>query len=97
MEKFVQRGLITFRTSTITTEGLKGGIQRFNGVATKYLNNYLAWFQVLESIQHKRNEVTMKGLKMKGNLIKNTETYDTLGVSKFTKQILFLFDKRARL
>jgi hypothetical protein len=23
---------------------LKGGIQRSNGVATKYLNNYLAWF-----------------------------------------------------
>lgn len=41
---------------------LKGWIQRFNGVATKYLNNYLAWFQVLESIQHQRNEATMNDL-----------------------------------
>ncbi|WP_188205928.1 IS1595 family transposase [Alkalibacillus aidingensis] len=38
---------------------LKGWIQRFNGVATKYLDNYLAWFQTLESIKHQRNEVTI--------------------------------------
>ncbi|ADH98489.1 hypothetical protein Bsel_0967 [[Bacillus] selenitireducens MLS10] len=63
---------------------LKGWIQRFNGVATKYLNNYLAWFQVLESIHHQRNEVTMKDMIIKGNLIPNKETYDTLRLSKFT-------------
>lgn len=63
---------------------LKGWIQRFNGVATKYLNNYLAWFQVLESIHHQRNEVTMKDMIVKGNLIPNKETYDTLRLSKFT-------------
>lgn len=63
---------------------LKGWIQRFNGVATKYLNNYLAWFQVLESSHHQRNEVTMKDMIIKGNLIPNIETYDTLRLSKFT-------------
>ena len=62
---------------------LKGWIQRFNEVATKYLNNYLAWFQVLESIHHQRNEVTMKDMIVKGNLIPNKETYDTLRLSKF--------------
>jgi transposase-like protein len=65
-------------------ECIKGWIQRFNGVATKFLNNYLAWFQVLESIQHQRNEVTMNDLMIKGNLIQNIETYDTLRLSKFT-------------
>ena len=63
---------------------LKGWIQRFNGVATKYLNNYLAWFQVLESIHHQRNEVTVNDMIIKGNLIPNIETYDTLRLSKFT-------------
>nr|WP_202079007.1 IS1595 family transposase [Caldalkalibacillus salinus] len=63
---------------------LKGWIQRFNGVVTKYLNNYLAWFQVLESIHHQRNEVTMNDMIIKGNLIPNIETYDTLRLSKFT-------------
>lgn len=59
-------------------------MQRFNGVATKYLNNYLVWFQVLESIQHQRNEVTMNDLIIRGNLIQNLETYDTLRLTKFT-------------
>jgi hypothetical protein len=63
---------------------LKGWIQRFNGVATKYLNNYLAWFQVLESIQHQRNPVTMNDLMIKGNLIQSMETYDALRLSRFT-------------
>lgn len=63
---------------------LKGWIQRFNGVATKYLNNYLAWFQMLESIQHQRNPITMNDLMIKGNSIRNMETYDTLRLSRFT-------------
>lgn len=63
---------------------LKAWVQRFNGVATKYSDNYLTWFQVLESIQHQRNEVTMKDLIIKGNLIQNTEIYHTLRLSKFT-------------
>ncbi|MCP3032487.1 IS1595 family transposase [Halobacillus sp. A1] len=63
---------------------LKGWIQRFNGVATKYLNNYLTWFQVLESIHHQRNEVTMKDMMVKGNLFPSVETYDTLRLSTFT-------------
>ena len=57
-------------------------MHRFNGVATKYLNNYLAWFQVLESIQHQRNEVTINDLIIKGNLVQNSETYDTLRLTK---------------
>lgn len=61
----------------------QGWIQRFNGVATKYLNNYLTWFQVLESIHHQRNEVTMNDLIIKGNLVQNAETYDTLRLNKF--------------
>lgn len=44
----------------------------------------LLGFQVLESIQHQRNEVTMKDLIIKGNLIQNNETYYTLRLSKFT-------------
>lgn len=64
---------------------LKRWIQRFNGVATKYLDNYLAWFQVLESIQHQLNDVTVNNMIIKGNLIPSVETYDKLRLSKFTK------------
>ena len=62
---------------------LKGWIQRFNDVPTKYLNNYLAWFQVLESIQHQRNKVTMNDLIIKGNLAQDSENYDTIRLTKF--------------
>lgn len=44
---------------------LKGWIQRFNDVATKYLDNYLTWFQVLEGIHHQRNEVTINDFIIK--------------------------------
>ncbi|MBM7580820.1 hypothetical protein JOD21_003513 [Jeotgalibacillus terrae] len=64
---------------------LKGWIQCFNGVATKYLDNYLAWFQVLESIQHQLNEVTVNDMIIKGNLIPIIGTYDKLRLSNFTK------------
>ncbi len=62
---------------------IKGWTQRFNGVATKYFNNYLTCLQVLESIQHQRNEVTMNDLIIKGKLIQNVETYDTIRLSSF--------------
>ena len=52
-------------------------------MATKYLNNYLAWFQVLERIHHQRNEVSMNDMIIKGNLIPSVETYDTLRLSNF--------------
>lgn len=61
---------------------LKGWIQRFNSVATKYLDNYLTWLQILEGIQHQNNKVTIKDLIIQGNLIQNTETYDTLRLIK---------------
>lgn len=84
MVRFVQRDYTISRTLTIIPEGFKGWIQRFNGVATKYLNNYLAWFQVLESIQHQRSNVTMKDLMINGNLIQNMKTNDTLRLARFT-------------
>lgn len=85
MERFEQKDSITFRTSITTTAGSKGGYNDLtNGVATKYLNNYLTRFQVLESIQHRKTKGTMNDLIIKGNLIRNVETYDTLRLSSFT-------------
>jgi len=39
---------------------LKGWVRKFNGVATKYLQNYLAWFTYLDSIQFKTDDVFIK-------------------------------------
>ncbi|MFA9558757.1 IS1595 family transposase [Evansella sp. AB-rgal1] len=64
---------------------LKDWILRFRGVATKYLNNYLTWFQALEAIHHQRNNVNINDMIIKGNLIPIMETYDTLRLSEFSK------------
>ncbi len=34
----------------------KGWIQRFNGVATKYLDHYLSWFQFLDIVKHRSDD-----------------------------------------
>lgn len=36
---------------------LKNWIRRFNGVATKYLSNYMIWFRILEKIKNKMDEL----------------------------------------
>lgn len=76
--KIRTRGIYHIQNVNSYHSRLKAWIQRFKGVATKYLNNYLTWFQVLETIHHQRNDVNIKELIIKGNLIPNIETYNTL-------------------
>jgi transposase-like protein len=40
-----------------TTSGLKQWMGRFNGVSTKYLQNYLSWYMVLEQIKSKEFKI----------------------------------------
>jgi len=40
-----------------TTRALKDWMNKFNGVATKYLQNYLAWFMVIEQLKGKKNQL----------------------------------------
>lgn len=84
-DKVCTKGLYHIQNVNSYHSRLQGWIQRFNGVATKYLDNYLTWFQVLGSIQHQLNEVTVNDIIIKGNLIPIVETYDKLRLSKFNK------------
>src|SRR5699024_388122 len=59
MERFAQKVFIILRTLTVITEDLRGWMQRFNSVATKYLDNYLAWFKILEGINHQNNKINI--------------------------------------
>ena len=43
-----------------------------------------SWFQVLESIQHQKNEVTLNDLIIRESLVQNSENYDTLRLTQFT-------------
>ena len=41
-----------------TTKRLRQWMQPFNGVSTKYLQNYLNWFMVLEKIKHSKQPLS---------------------------------------
>ena len=63
---------------------LKNWIQRFKGVASKYLDNYLSWFKYVE---HKRFSVTItdrKDMLFKSCKFKSNETYKSLRLSKIS-------------
>lgn len=47
--KVLTKGLYHIQNVNNYDRRLKGWIQRFNGVPTKYLNKYLTWFQELKA------------------------------------------------
>jgi hypothetical protein len=63
---------------------MKQWIDRFKGVATKYLDNYLAWFLFVDS---RSNESTkhniIKEFLLTTFLFEMTDTYDSGRLSKF--------------
>ncbi|ANU22655.1 IS1595-like element ISPdo1 family transposase [Planococcus donghaensis] len=57
---------------------LKNWMKRFNGVATKYLDHYLSWFQFLDAIKHRNNSGTVSKMMIESCLFPVTETYQAL-------------------
>lgn len=66
---------------------LKKWIKRFNGVATKYLDHYLSWFQFLDGIKHRNNSRTVSKMMIESSLCSIKETYDTIRLTTFSKGI----------
>ncbi len=62
---------------------LKRWMQRFNGVATKYLQNYLVWFAFLDSVHFKTDDVFIKQFLVESCVHPMTETNRTLRKKKF--------------
>ena len=62
---------------------LKGWIQRFNGVATKYLDHYLSWFQFLDIVKHKSDDSSISKLIVESCLLPINETYNSLGAYQY--------------
>jgi hypothetical protein len=62
---------------------LKQWIERFKGVATKYLNHYLALFQFLETIQFEVTTGNLKDMLIFACLFPVEETYESFRLSKF--------------
>jgi hypothetical protein len=57
-------------------------MQRFNGVATKYLGHYWSWLQSLNIVKHRSDNVSISKMAVESYLFPIDETYKTLSMSK---------------
>ena len=62
---------------------LKGWMDCFNGVATKYLDQYLSWFQFLDLIRFRNDSTTVCKMVIDSCLLSTDATYDKLRLSTF--------------
>lgn len=62
---------------------LKGWMQRFNGMATKYLDHYLGWFQFLDIVKHRSDNASISKMIVESCLFPINETYNSLRTYKY--------------
>ena len=55
-KQYVKDKIYHVQNANQTTRALKDWMNDFNGVSTKYLQNYLSWFMVLEQIKRKTDK-----------------------------------------
>jgi hypothetical protein len=60
------RGLFHIQNVNNYHSRLKGWMDRFNSVATQYLNNYLSWFQFLETVRYKSDDTAVSKMIVAG-------------------------------
>jgi IS1 family transposase len=59
---YVIKGLYHIQNVNSYHGRLKQWLERFKGVASKYLNHYLAWFQFLEPIEFEATKSNLKDM-----------------------------------
>ncbi len=62
---------------------LKKWMDRFNGVATKYLQNYLAWFRYIDSKECENTVSNKKNMLVKSCLFVVTDTNEKLRLATY--------------
>lgn len=72
------KGLVHYRFKSDGTKRVKGWMQQFNGVATKYLDHYLSWFQFLDIVKHRSDNASISKLVVESCLFPINETYLSL-------------------
>jgi hypothetical protein len=58
-------------------------MQRFNGVATKYLDHYLSWFQFLDIVKQRSDNETVRKMIVDSCIFSTNVSYDTLRLIEF--------------
>ena len=83
MESTFLKGLYHIQIVNSFHSRMKKWLDRFKGVATKYLDNYLAWFLFIDSRSNESTKQHIKELLLTSFVFKVTENYDSLRLSKF--------------
>ena len=78
-DMYVYKGIYHIQNVNSYHSRMKKWIDRFNGVATKYLDNYLTWFRFIDSKQF----ADTKGTLIESCLHNVKETYDSLRLAEF--------------
>lgn len=65
---------------------LKGWINRFNGVATKYLYHLRYWLRFLHQIRHRNGDTTVSKMIVESCLFSTDMTYTKCRLSEFSEQ-----------
>ena len=81
--KHVIKGLYHIQNVNGLHSRMKQWIDRFKGVATKYLDNYLAWFLFVDSRSNESTKHNIKEFLLTSFVFEMTDTYDSLRLSKF--------------
>jgi transposase-like protein len=80
----VIKGIYHIQNVNSYHQRFKKWMDRFNGVASKYLNNYLAWFKFLDMKGHEDNITNLKDMLITSCLYQVNETYNSLRLAKFS-------------
>lgn len=82
-KKRVIKGIYHIQNVNSYHSRLKSWMDRFQGVSSKYLNNYLTWFQFLDAIKYKNDNTTISKMLIESCMFKMNETYEKIRVSTF--------------
>lgn len=82
--KYVIKGLYYIQNVNNFHSRMKKWIDRFKGVSTKYLDNYLAWFLFIDSRGNESTKQHIKEFLLTSFVFEMTETNDSLRFYKFS-------------
>jgi len=83
-EAHVKKGIYHIQNVNNYHKRLKDWLAHFNGVASKYIDNYLAWFRFLDSKGFEKTKENLKDMLYTSCLYQMRETYRSLRLSEFS-------------
>lgn len=82
-KKYVIKDIYHIQNVNAYHSHFKKWLDRFKGIASKYINNYLAWFNFLEEAKFEAIHSRKKTMLIKSCLNATTETFKSIRLSKF--------------